>query len=183
MKGGRSVIAAYVLLGALLVSLWVGIASPIVQWRDQMLADATTAEVEAVRLRAAKNSLTREKLALSEETNEDLFWRAAQVGEAYAKVQSNVSSAATENGVSLRTATPLPAQSSGGVETIAVRVEFEADLGQLTGFLRAIEFNSPTLPIQRANLRRVIRANDLSALPTMFVQIDISAPVLMEDGS
>lgn len=183
MSRGLSKIAAGLLLAGLLALVYVGLFLPVSDWREDTLLQTKNAELELQRLSAAKSRLEQQALALETSTDEDLFWAAEQSGEAFAQVQSHISEAAKQAGISLRAATPLPLQKNGKLDNVVIRVEFEADLGQLVKFLRQLEYDAPALPIERATVRRLLRGGDASVLPVLFAQIDISAPFLLGEGS
>jgi hypothetical protein len=173
-------------MGLLLVAfgvIWIALAAPAITWRETTFARLEAARTETARLSRSSTKLNAQIAGLGSVETDNRFWAADQTGEAYALVQGALSRSATENGIAFRAMTPLPAAQREGLESAIVRIEFEADLAQLTGFLRAIEYATPALPVDRATLRKLVRPNDFSRLPALFVQIDIAAPLLIEDGS
>ncbi len=183
MTRGLSKLLALGLLVMTLAVIWFVLVTPLSQWRSESLARLDSAITETMRLTEAKTRLDAESAALGSVQSNNAFWTAGQTGEAYARIQGALSKAASENGIAFRSMTPLPAANRDGMESAVVRIEFEADLAQLTGFLRSIEYTSPALPVDRAALRRLVRPNETSVLPVLFAQIDIAAPLLIGDGT
>ncbi len=183
MNSAVSRLAAVGVLVAVVALLWGLVAIPLAQWRADVLARSDAATAESERLRSARMRLDARQASLSSVEISNGFWTAAQTGEAYARIQGALAKSASESGIRFRAMTPLPTANRNGVEIALVRIEFEADLQQLTGFLRAIEYASPALPVERAVLRRLVRPNDSSRLPVLFSQIDIAAPLLIAEDS
>ena len=174
-------LAALSVLLVPLISCWVFIIAPVAQWRADTVSRTEVAKAEKTRLMATKTRLENEQAVLSSGQSEELLWKADQVGEAYARVQSALTEAAVANDIKLRTITPLAHAQDRNSDTARVRVEFEANLEQLTAFLRTTEYKKPALPIQRAMLRKLVRPNSTARFPVLLAQIDIAAPVSLGD--
>lgn len=179
MTRNMSKLAAVAVLVAVFALLWTVVVAPLANWRDATLSRSLAVSTETQRLEIARMRLQAEQAQLGTVETSNGFWAAAQTGEAYARIQGALARSASDSGISFRAMTPLPASKRDGLESAIVRIEFEADLQQLTTFLRAIEYASPALPVERAVLRRLIRPNDKSRLPVLFSQIDIAAPLLI----
>ena len=112
----------------------------------------------------------------------NILWRAAQTGEATARIQSQLSKIASERGVSLRSISPTRARDLNLAQAAGFRLEMEASLDQLVQFLQAIEYHSPALLVEKASLRRLNKLNSNQPQPLIFAQIEISAPVVLDEG-
>ncbi len=178
-----SSLAAVVLLGIGTLAIWMAVVQPALDWRAAILLRTDAARTEHARLLSATARLNAEEAAFEPGGLDGLYWTGGQTGEVYARIQSRLSQSAAKNGIAFRAITPLPTNREGDLETAVVRIEFEADLGQMTEFLRDIEYASPALPIKRANLRRLVKPNDTSVQPVLFTQIDIAAPILLGSGT
>lgn len=164
-------------LAGLAALVWLAILEPAAAWKATQFRerDATAEKIAA--LRDSISRLKAERAGLDAGTDDGIIWPARQMGEATARVQSEISAAASANGVSLRSITPTDSGSLPVARTVSFRIEAEARLDALRDFLVALEFNSPALLIDRATLRRVSRVDDDGAQPLLFAQIEITAPV------
>ncbi len=183
MTRNMSKLAAIAVLVAVFALLWTVVVTPVANWRAETLSRSSAVSTETERLEIARMRLQTEQAQLSTVESNNGFWTAAQTGEAYARIQGALARSASEHGISFRAMTPLPSTNRDGLESAIVRIEFEADLEQLTRFLRTVEYASPALPVERAVLRRLIRPNETSRLPVLFSQIDIAAPLLIAEDS
>lgn len=183
MSRSTSKLAALTVLAAVFALFWTVIVTPVANWRAATLSRSLAVSTETERLEVARTRLQTEQAQMSTVESDNGFWTAAQTGEAYARIQGALARSASESGISFRAMTPLPVSRRDGLESAIVRIEFEANLQQLNDFLRAIEYASPALPVERAVLRRLIRPNETSSLPVLFSQIDIAAPLLIAEDS
>lgn len=161
----------------LAILCWFSVIEPLSTWRSDTLGNLQNAVTDESRLRAAISKMELEKAQFGTGSDDVLTWSASQTGEAFARVQASLSETASANGISFRSITPLPTAEIDGLTRAPVRVEFEADLSQLSSFLQSVEYGIPALPIERAMLRRLIRPNETASLPVLFVQLDVAAPI------
>lgn len=175
--------AALAVLLVALSCLWVVVVAPLMEWRLVQLTSAQQTEVELERLQASFQRLSLERETLANYDSVDLAWSARAQGEASAQIQSRMAEAASQAGIRFRSITPLPNAQRDGRNQVVFRLEFEADLAQLTAFLSEIEYATPALPVTHATLRRLVRPNEQALQPVIFAQLDIAAPVLIEDGT
>ncbi len=164
-------------LGAL---VWFAVVAPLQEWRTVALIKRPQA-IESIRqLQTRINSLEDERNQLSGNEELNILWRAAQTGEATARIQSQLSKLASERGVSLRSISPTRARDLTLAQAAGFRLEMESSLDQLVSFLQAIEYHSPALLVEKASLRRLNKPNSNQPQPLVFAQIDVSAPVVLE---
>lgn len=175
-------LAVFVLLGFVLL-FFVAVILPLKDWRAEQFASSEEMQFEQSRLAASFDRLTLERDSLSTADGRSLSWVASTEGEAAAQIQTTLAEAAATSGISFRSVTPLPQSRSATDNRITFRLEFEADLSQLTQFLSEVEYATPALPISRATVRRLVRPGDQTSQPVIFAQLDVSAPVLLGDGS
>lgn len=181
--GFYSRFGALLALIGVIVCTWILLVAPLADWRQQQLSTAKQSKLELERLESSFQRLSLQHDALANYETADLAWNAKATGEASARIQTHMAEAAGRAGIQFRSITPLPNARSNGEDQVVFRLEFESDLAQLTSFLTDIEYATPALPVTRATLRRLVRPNDQSLQPVVFTQLDIAAPVLIEDGS
>lgn len=172
-------IIALALFAAVLVALVFATYVPLASWRSAQLDKLETLQIEEARLTAAIERLSFEEQQLAASSGPQLTWLSEAPGEAAARVQSVVTELAEQAGVRFRSVSPLRASSNEGLETVALRIEFEADLSQMTSLLKAIEYHQPALHVDRATLRRLNRPNTNSEQPQISAQLDLAAPILL----
>lgn len=183
LSNALSRLLALVLTFGMLAAFFFLVVQPMAQWRAAQFAKAQDAILERDRLQNSSERLTVLRETLSNSEALSLSWSAPSEGEVAALVQTRLAEAAAKSGISFRSVTPLPNARSSTTAQIVFRLEFEADLAQLTKFLGDTEYAAPALPITRATLRRLVRPGDQSTQPVIFAQLDVSAPILIEDGS
>lgn len=174
-------------LAALALLVWAAVIQPIRTWQAEALAGRDAAVREMARLGDRIAALTAERAGLSEGGTLDIVWNAQQMGQATARIQSALSGLASERGIALRSVAPSGTRDLSLAMAAGFRLEFEAMLDQLTGFLTDIEYHSPVLVVERATLRRLNRPQTAAAggglqQPLVFVQLDVLAPVLLTEG-
>lgn len=163
-------------LGAL---VWLAVAAPLQQWRSSALAERpqTIADIRNLQDRIAE--LEKERAQLSGDTELNVLWRAAQTGQATARIQGQLSKLASERGLNLRSISPTPSRDLTLAQAAGFRLEMEASLDQLVSFLRAVEYHAPALLVEKASLRRLNKPNAAQPQPLVFAQIEVSAPVVL----
>ncbi len=152
----------------------------LADWRASTLASRASVAGERTRLAASVARLEAEKQMFVLDDLTGLIWEGLQSAEVTAKVQSALNDTARQNGIVMRSIAPAN-QRGQAADVLGFRLEFEASLPQLVAFLKEIEFGRPPIIITRANMRRLVRANQEEAQPVLFVQIDVNAPVLRDD--
>lgn len=174
------------LAGALLVGffllLWLVVAMPLLAWREGNIAGLAEARADLQRLEGSIGRLAAERAQLSGDTTAETVWTAARTGEVTALIQARVSELARQNGLALRSVTPTAGRKLPLTEAVGFRLEAEATLDQLLQFLIALEYHAPVLVIDSATLRRLARPGPASEQPSLFIQIDLVAPVLTTEA-
>ncbi|NSX56913.1 type II secretion system protein GspM [Parasulfitobacter algicola] len=171
------------IIGGLVLLIWIAVLSPLVTWRNQAQSNLLSAQTELARLERSIAQLQIEQTRLSADDATSILWMASQSGEATARVQANLSTMARQSGVNLRSISPVRARELAFSQAVAFRMESEATLDQVVSLLRAIEYSTPPLVIERANLRRLARPTRTSDQPLMFFQLEILAPVIMNENA
>ncbi|RLJ60741.1 type II secretion system (T2SS) protein M subtype b [Litoreibacter meonggei] len=171
-------------IGAIPLGLWFGIIVPIVDWKTSIEVQLTVADEKAGRMRVAIANLHQEKAALSAETKFLDLWRAKSLTDATARVQASLSAIAQREDIVFRSISPIQGPDIAMIDAVSFRVETELTLNQLSAFLKTLEYSAPLFIVERANIRRLARSNLDAGQPTVFVQLDIAAPVILsENGS
>jgi hypothetical protein len=166
------------------IVVWLFILVPLSMWRTSQLDGVVTARAELDRLTASIARLTAEASSLGGGNAENLRWTGQQVGQMTATIQSHLSLVAQQTGIQLRSVTPDVLEDSILGQAIGFRVEFESDLGKLVDLLSVIEFAAPVLIVKRATIRRLTPTEEQNELPSLYVQLDLVAPVdLTEEPS
>ncbi|MEE9455321.1 MAG: type II secretion system protein GspM [Paracoccaceae bacterium] len=175
-------VAALGIFALLVMSVWVLAISPVLQIKTTVASELTAAHLEKDRLTRAAANLTYQLENIDTVDVQDEIWQARQLGEMTARIQARLGEIARENGVTLRAVTPAAARDMPHVDTTALRIEGEADLGQFRNLILSIEHHSPTLFVERATIRRLNRVERQSEQPLVFFQLDIAAPIRVEGG-
>jgi hypothetical protein len=168
-------------LAAFIALFWTAFVSPILEWRTETRGNLTASQEKATRLLSSIKMLEKERLALSSGTDFQDIWRADSVSEATAQVQAALGGIAREQGVSFRSIAPLPSPIMPLTSAVAFRLEAEFTLDRLVEFLKTVEYSEPLILIERANIRRLARGATGTEQPTVFVQLDVTAPVLLPE--
>ena len=171
-------IAVAILLG-LGALAWAAVGAPLADWRARALAERprVIAQIGELQARIADLRADRDRLAGGGEL--DVLWRAAQTGEATARLQSELSRLASDRGVSLRSISPMRTRDLTLAQAAGFRLEMEAALDQLASFLRDVEYHSPALVVDRASLGRLDKAGPAQPQPLLFAQVEISGTVVL----
>lgn len=176
MTGQRSKQLALCLgLALCAVAIWAIIVRPAQTWKHSNAAAFAHAHEQAARLSDRLQSLRLEAAAMSAITEFDGVWMAENGGEATARVQAALSDLARQNGISLRAITPLRTEAIPLKSAVFFRIEAEAPLDHLVGFLRAAEYNTPVLVFEKGSIRRLSKPGLLTEQPVVFFQFDIMA--------
>ena len=168
------------LLGGLAL-VWLAVAAPLLSWRADTSVQLQQSQTEARRLLGSIANLERQKATLSADVEFSDVWSANSTSQATAQVQATLGTIAREHGVTFRSITPLPNPDMALTDAVAFRVEAELTLDRLVELLRALEYGSPLLLIERTNIRRLARSSPNATQPTVFVQLDLTAPVMMSE--
>ncbi|WP_415400583.1 GspMb/PilO family protein [Tateyamaria sp. SN3-11] len=169
-------------LGVAGVALWLGVVAPAQAWKNSQYAALATAQEQSAGLTERLERLRREAAAMSASTHFDGVWQAANPGEATARVQARLSDLARQNGIAFRAITPLRTESIPLKQAVAFRIEAEARLDRLVAFLRAAEYASPVLVIEKGSLRRLSKPGVPTEQPIVFFQFDIMAAYDLAEG-
>ncbi|MEO8531638.1 MAG: GspMb/PilO family protein, partial [Deltaproteobacteria bacterium] len=132
-----------------------GVVIPAARWKAEMIARRDAARIEETKLTANVAKLTSELAALSDDHTDLLAWSAGQIGEATARVQSEISAIATRNGVAVRSVTPNIKSTADIGTAVSFRVEGEATLDALVAFEVELDFHQPVFLVEQAVLRRL----------------------------
>lgn len=178
----RALAMAVLVVGLLGIGQFV--VRPVVAWHQSVNARLADTLAEIARLDQTLLALAAERQALTGSHDLDLIWAAEQSGQASAMVQGRLSDLARDQGLALRSISPLPVRDLPLAQGVGFRIELEASLDRLIPYLVALEHSIPLLVIERATLRRLTRAGEPvdspaapSLQPELFVQIDVIAPV------
>lgn len=184
MSAGPRIISrlfALLILTGLGVLIWLAVLQPAYNWKTNAIAELSASQLENTKLIASLSRLKAERAQLSGDTSLAIIWKAKRMGEATALVQSEISNLAAEHGITLRSVTPVPSRDIPFTSAIGFRIEGEATLDRLTSFLIALEASTPALIIERAVLRRLTRPGRTAAQPDVFVQLNLIAPVALDE--
>ena len=176
-------ILVWLFLLAVAALVWVVAIGPLLLWRSDVQADLGASRTKAERLIESITRLEQEKRLLSTETNIEGVWTAGTASKATALVQAGLSTLAREQGIAFRSIAPLENPDMPLMSAVAFRVEAEVTLDRLVSLLRKIEFSSPILLVERGTVRRLSRNTTGSPQPTVFVQLEITAPVLLPEDA
>ncbi|WP_268745986.1 type II secretion system protein GspM [Ruegeria halocynthiae] len=152
------------------------IIAPLSSWKVTGLDARSQALDEIQRTQATIDRLKQQNSRISQNEEEDFLWRAEQIGAVTAQIQTALSASAASNGVSLRSITPLKTKRMASVEAAGFRLEFEATLDQVLGFLQQIEYSSPALLVEKASLRQLSRPGSDQTQPILNGQLELIAP-------
>jgi len=178
----RAKLLGYGLVIAIAALVWGAVLSPLSTWRSNSLAAHDIAARDYGRLLESTRRLQNEMAFFSKSGSQDYIWQAEQSGEATAKIQSGINNLAARSGITLRSISPAPEKQLPFATGVAFRLESEATLDQVLGFILGIESSEPALLIERATLRRSSRPGRTSEQSLMFFQIDVTAPVLIGEA-
>lgn len=167
--------------GAILVVLcglvWALVLNPLAAWKKNSVAQLTEAQQETSRLQASIVRFQTEKAQLASGDISEIIWTAALLGEATARIQARISELASQEGLALRSITPIGERDFPLTGAVALRLEAEASLDKLTRFLIKVDHHTPVILIHQANIRRLVRPGELPQQPLLFLQIEIIVPV------
>lgn len=173
----RKLISAVLFLCLFAIALWFTLGAPLTRWKAEQINARVTAENALYAMHARRDNLATEITNVEQHDLTGLFWSAAQQGEATALIQSDISATASRHGILLRSVTPFKPREETLPGATGFRLEFEAHLDQLAGFLKEIEYDAPALVVSNTILRRLNRPGAPTEQPAVFVQIDVLAPV------
>jgi len=160
-------------------AIFFSVGTAISDWRDNEFQRLAKLEGDRAALAERTESLHSDIASFADQDITDLFWTAAQSGEANALIQSAVSGTASENGILLRSVTPYTPREQIIQGSFGFRLEFEAHLNQVTEFLKDLEYDRPAIVIDRVILRRLNRPGDADLQPAVFAQVELLAPVIL----
>lgn len=165
-------------LGAL---IWFVILRPAQDWKNDAIAQLSASQSENTKLVASLSRLNAKRAQLPGDTSLAIIWSAKRMGEATALVQSEISKLAAKHSIFLRSVTPVSSRDIPFTSAIGFRIEGEATLDELATFLIALEAYTPALIIENAILRRLTRPGRTAAQPDIFVQLNLIAPVVLDE--
>lgn len=176
------VVALGGLVGALaLFALFIIV--PLATWRAETKQAVAIAYRDIGQLNSSLATLTVERDQLQATSMDGFLWSARQTGAATAQVQAAVGELALQRGLSIRAITPTGERSLPLAPGVGFRAEMEATLDQLAPFLVSLEYHTPALAVERAELRRITRLGTTETeQPTLFVQLDLVAPLLISEA-
>lgn len=161
------------------VLLWLSFIQPMIEWRQNISKELLAEQDKAARLLASIQSLELQKEAAEADLDIDGSWQAADPSQATALVQAAITRRARAAGISFRSIAPIRSPDLPHLSTVAFRIEAELTLDLFVDLLKAIEFDAPLLMIERASVRRLARRNSDALQPSVFVQFDLVAPVML----
>lgn len=167
-------VGALVAVGAL---VWLGLVVPLQTWGNTQKEALSAAQSKTLHVLQSVQNLEAEKQALGAGAEFDGVWSAQNLSEATAKVQATLGDIARQNGISLRSISPLSQPSLPLLEAVAFRIEAEASLDKLVRFLRQAEYSDPILRVEKASVRRLSKLDLSGAQPIVFFQLEVLAPV------
>ncbi|SMX26034.1 General secretion pathway protein M [Pelagimonas phthalicica] len=176
-----SLLLALALLVGFFALIWLSVGQGLYNWRDTALSKREEMRSELQKLEGSLAALKRDHSQFGETGELTLIWAAKEAGAVTALIQSEISKLAKDHGVSLRAVTPAKESGLSLQEATGFRIEFEASLDQLTGFLQDIEYSSPALVVDRAVLRRLNKPGHKHPQPLVFAQIDLAAPIRLDN--
>ena len=179
----KDVLVALALVVSLALLAWTAVISPLQNWKAAKIEarDQLIAEIEKLHLSVANLHFEKSQFESTEEIG--LLWKAEQTGTATAMIQAEISRMAREQGLGLRSISPVLQREINHANVVGIRIETEAALDQLSDFLRDVEYSTPALLVERATIRRLVKSENKFEQPLVFAQIDFSAPVLIGDGA
>lgn len=180
MMHSSSKISRLVTLAVLLTFfglIWLAILAPLAAWKMSSVAQLEAAQQEASRLQASIQRLQTEKAQLASGDISEIVWAAPLLGEATARIQARVSELASQEGLALRSITPIGERDFPLTGAVALRLEAEAPLDRLTNFFIKADHHTPVILINQANIRRLVRPGETPQQPLLFVQVEIVVPV------
>ncbi|MES0863750.1 type II secretion system protein GspM [Ruegeria sp. SCPT10] len=172
---------AFAACAAIAVLVCFSIVAPLNAWKARGLEMRNQALSEIDRTQATIDRLKQQSEILAQNENQEFLWRAEQIGAVTAKIQTVVTASAANNGVSLRSITPLKAKRIATVDAASFRLEFEASLDQVTGFLKEIEYATPALLVEKAQFRQFRKPADDRSQPVLNAQLELIAPIYLEE--
>lgn len=168
-------------IAAFCAVVWFSVLAPLQEWRSSTLETRSKIIGEINQLERRIDTLGLEQAQLSSGHALDVLWRASQTGQVTARIQSDLSQLATARGINLRSISPVRSRDMNLAQATGFQIEMEAAMDQLSAFLRDIEYHSPALLIERASLRRLNKRNTNQPQPLVFAQIEVVAPVVLEE--
>lgn len=181
MLGSRALntVAFGSILTGLILLIWVSVVAPLQNLKTGNFENRANGISEMRKLQDRIAILQLEKSRLSDRGQLDVLWQAERTGTATAMIQAEISRQALQEGIGLRSISPVRKRDLRLADAVGIRIEMEAGLDQFTDFLRSVEYHSPALLVERAALRRLIKPGNQSEQPLVFAQIDLSAPVIL----
>ncbi len=165
------------------VLVWAAILQPAAAWKTRQFDQRQASATKVATLKGSLARLAAEEASLGTDTDNASLWPAGQLGEATARVQSAISASATQNAVDLHSITPTQGTALAIARTVSFRLEAEASLDAFSAFLLDLEFHTPALLVESADLRLLSRPTGQGAQPLIFVQMEIIAPVRLNNTS
>ena len=162
---------------AIAVGLYSAALVPLQNWRDRVTAEYTTTLGTHQRLTQSIARMTVEVVGFAEDPALPMTWQAPQIGQATAQVQGELSQLTRAAGISLMSTTPVGARDIPFADSVAFRLEGEGSLDQWRDMLIAVEYNTPPIIVERGVMRRLVRPGPETEQPTLYVQLDLLAPV------
>ena len=185
MSSSLSRSASYLLpIGAVVVlsaALFFGLISPWVNWSERVETDYKT---NLDRVSQLHESITYLNQQLSTSNSEAAFGdvlKASDMGLARAQIQASLGDLAVARNIRFRSISPINAPQIDQFESLAFRIESETDLASLRDFLASLEQAKPMILVETGSLRRLSRNSSDVLQPMVNVQLDVFAPIILED--
>ncbi len=139
--------AALAILIVLIILIWLSVLDPLLSlWQRQAeQADRTADMIVRLRQTSAEGPTLKDAIAKLGQGQHDrnAILMAPNANVAGAVLQSEVKRIAEGDGATLRTIQQLPPVPEGSLNRIGVRVDLEADTGQLANILSKLEGHTP----------------------------------------
>ena len=171
-------IGAAVVLSA---ALFFGLIRPWVNWSERIETDFDS---NLNRISQVQGSITYLNQQLSTSNSEAAFgdvMRASDMGLARAQIQASLGDLALAHNLRFRTISPINSPKIDQFQSLAFRIETETDLASLRDFLVSLEQAKPMILVETGSLRRLSRNSSNAFQPMIYVQLDVFAPIILED--
>lgn len=166
--------------------IWAALLAPAADWQAAQLRERDSLTSKVTALRATLSRLENEQEQLDQKGDDSGLWPPAPQGQSTARIQSAISASAERAGLAIRSISPTDGQTLALAQMVSFLIEADGPLDAFHAFFADLDGQNPALLIDNATLRLFDRpAPDGAgpALPMLFAQIQISAPVALAQGA
>ncbi len=178
MRNKQALMVGFILI--VTIAFGAFLLSGISSWRGNVFDLSASLTSERHRLEQSVARLSNEKNAFQTDDVSRLLWEARQTAEATAKIQSGINNIAGNAGIKMRSIAPIQNNHQDSFASISFRLEFEANLVLLVPFLKELEYSQPAVVVTSAHIRRLARPTTTSTHPDIFVQLEVTAPIIVK---